>query len=153
MKRQCPECDTVYDDLRCGILCPHEKRGKATCRFCGEPAICECVWPEEGFEVSRYFMLRPGDRVKRAIERLQHRPPATVVACEKQKLTIAGDHAYTVTLQIKSRLKVIQVWGESRVMVARIRACGQPVCENHLRSVTDGRAYCMDHWNAWEAVA
>jgi hypothetical protein len=24
MKRYCPECETVYDDARCFILCPHE---------------------------------------------------------------------------------------------------------------------------------
>lgn len=153
MRRHCPECDTVYDDMRFFILCPHESRGKARCHFCGEPAVAACAWPSEGFEVSRYFLLRPGDRVKRAIERLQHRPPATVVEYQRLDLTLAGDHAYEIALRIGSRVKVIQVWGDSRVMVARVRACSEPVCENHLRLVDEKRVYCADHWNAWEAVA
>jgi len=157
MRRHCPECQTVYDDLRCYILCPHEKRGQAVpakCRYCSTPAVAECSWPDERFIAARYAELKVGDRVKRAIERLQGRPPATVrhIALWFQDARDTIPSGLQVVLQIGKREKEVIVRGSSPVMVLRPHRCGNAVCEAHVREVGDHTRYCVEHWGAWQTV-
>lgn len=149
MRRICPECRTVYDDMRCSILCPHEQRVNTTCRFCTEPPVAQCAWPVEKLAFAHYGDVKVGDRIKRVVEfRAECRPPAEVVVVER-----CGVGEIRLVLAIGSRMKEIREKVTGLLRIAGEQACGVPVCELHLRSVSDGRQYCMDHWDAWEKVA
>ena len=102
-----------------------------------------------------YIELKVGDRVRRAIDRLQKRPPATVSHIEDWYATdfeMVPQHLQ-ICLRIRGKEKEIIVMRYSFVQVAKECPCLMPVCENHLRCVEPGVEYCMDHWNAWSAVA
>ena len=96
-----------------------------------------------------------GDRVRRAVDRLQKRPPAKVIHIAPW-FAQAGDTipaGLQLCLLIRAKTKEVIVRGCSPVQVAREQPCGMPVCEDHLRRVGDGVEYCCGHWEAWEAVA
>jgi hypothetical protein len=120
------------------------------CAFCGETGdLARCAWPEWRFVTTRYGELKIGDRVKRAIERLKHRAPATVVRKEPRPDLAALE----VELSIRGRVKVIHVKAGSPVMVERPVVCKAVVCELHRAERGPKSTVCMDHWRAWEAVA
>lgn len=155
MKRYCPECETAYDDARCFILCPHELRAAPHCQFCPEPpADQRCSWPTEAFRTVKYADLKPGDIVRRAIERLKNRPPATVAHIAPWFLDSKDSipAGLQILLRIRQREKKIQVRGCSPVQALRPQPCGAAVCEFHLRQVADNAVYCADHWRSWEAL-
>jgi len=142
------------------------------CSFCVNPSTTGCAWPVERMVLDSYGYLAVGDRVQRARQspKIALRPPAVVEAIEEigfhEVLTNSQLGSYVasgdrkpardwlkVTLRIGQKIKVIQVMADSPVMVERVRPCGQAACVNHVRMVGDRRGYCMDHWNAWQAVA
>ena len=126
-----------------------------SCKFCDQPAVACCEWPIEGFKVVHYYELKIGDRVRRAIDRLQRRPPATVTHVAEFFRTNTDAYAsdLQICLRIRGKDKEIIVKKLSLVQVAKEVPCLMPVCEDHLRCVEPGVEYCMDHWNAWSAVA
>jgi hypothetical protein len=44
------------------------------------------------------------------------------------------------------------LYGRDRVNVFCSQRCEKPVCDLHLREVSDRTHYCMEHWNSWEAA-
>jgi hypothetical protein len=122
------------------------------CVVCGaKDALAQCDWPEWRFVTARYGQLKVGDRVKRAIERLKHRAPATVARVEAGTESAHG--LLNIELAIQGRSKFIQVRPSSPVMVERPTVCRAVVCELHRADRGPSGLVCMHHWHAWEAVA
>ena len=147
MRRICPQCETHYDDMRCFILCPHEKRGAAKCHFCAERAVAECSWPAERFVVTKYANLNVGDRIKHPAH--SGKTVATVLRVGLRPF----EEYCELALLIGNREEYGEIFRHLNVRVARAFPCALPVCEAHLRNVADEKNYCADHWHAWEAVA
>lgn len=100
------------------------------CNFCDSPAVARCSWPVERFVIARYDDLQVGDRVRRAIDRLHNRPPATVVHIAPWFPAHDAPVAtkLQVILEIRGKEKEIIVMPESRVQVLR----GGPVPRRSL---------------------
>ena len=124
-----------------------------TCHFCSSPCIGKCSWPVERFVVDEAENIRPGDMVRRFIEKRTTANRATV-----QEIATAGPSLLKITLRVSApkkpaRFKEITANVFSRLRVLRTVPCEAPVCEGHTREVGPGRLYCKDHWMAWERAA
>ena len=133
----------------------HRPPKPPSCEFCDQPAVAKCGWPVGKFVTVRYKNLKVGDRVRRAVDRLQRRAPAVVESVEPLFLSECRTMYWDlqVCLKIRGKTREIIVKPDSRVQVERPGICLAPVCENHLRRVEDGVEYCQTHWTSWAEVA
>lgn len=122
------------------------------CQFCTDESAGSCCWPDKKFVTLKYDELLHGDKVRRAHGTRSNQPPATVTEIEAVSLSRLK---FTLSIQGKkaARTKEIEVYGFSAVQALRDAICGNPVCELHMRSVGESKAYCREHWDSWSQVA
>ena len=116
-----------------------------------------CAWPEPKYRLVRAESLKVGDFIHRYREDARRSSQSTAQVVYFHTNPGPG----TVTLRIwiqrrngRSLMKDLHGWSDDQVMALRAGdICGQWACEAHVREVDEYRAYCREHWNAWENVA
>lgn len=131
----------MLDGLAGGpIEYPDEPGG---CWFCDSAVdLLTCDAAEPGYVRTTYGQLVAGDKVRRLVDKTG-RPPATVESIRPAP----GNPDLYVTLQIRGKIKLINVYRRSPVLVLRDRVpCARACCDLHRCERGPGATYCASHW-------
>lgn len=134
-------CDPAYFfEVMTGLMSHFDVMTKRC--FCGEVAHYRCDWPVEKFVMKDARELQEGDHIRS--NEGQYAVVINVETIDPLKVAV------TVQDQWKTRNAVHwHMWPvNAGIDVLCETSCRNPVCEAHVRELSETKHVCVEHWRA-----
>jgi len=129
-----------------------------SCAFCSNTATHVCKWPvEKPTSISHWDLeeehciITSGSH--KHLQPLTVRRFTTFLPFLDDKSRHAGVRVPVTMYALRfpdDRYFLYYLWGRDQVEVFQPQECAKPVCDLHLREVSETKHYCMEHWDSWQ---